>query len=307
MAAKAANSRLKVWLDGKSIWYDEATVPILTHSLQYGSGIFEGIRAYQGKKGTAIFRLKDHVRRFIESTKIYSMNIGYDAHEIESAIIETVRVNRLKSCYIRPFAFYSDDHIGLDVSGKKVSVFVAAVPFSDYFGNGGRGLKAKVSSWRRINSDVLPVEAKASGNYLNSIISSIEAKASGFDEAILLSKNGYVSEGSAENIFMVKNGAIVTPHKASDILLGITRDTVIKLGEASGIVIEERDMHREELYAADEIFFSGTAAGIAPIVNVDGISIGSGRVGPITKMITEKYLNAVSGNNPDFEEWVTYV
>lgn len=307
MAAKSGNSGLKVWLNGSIVVYDRAKVPILTHSMQYGSGIFEGIRAYQAEKGTAIFRLKEHVKRFMESAKIYSMDIGYDAHEIENAVIETVRINKLKSCYIRPFAFYSDDRIGLDVSGKKISVFIAAVPFSDYFGNDGKGLKAKVSSWRRINSDILPVAAKASGNYINSIISSIEAKASGFDEAILLSGSGHVSEGSAENIFLVKNGAIVTPHKASDILLGITRDTVIKLGEASGIVVDERSIHREELYTADEIFFSGTAAGIAPIVNVDGISIGSGRVGSITKMIAEKYAEARSGNNPDFEEWVTYV
>ena len=307
MATKAANSRLKVWLDGNIMWYDKAKVPILTHSMQYGSGIFEGIRAYPAKNGTGIFRLKEHIKRFLESTKIYSMDIRYDAHDIEDAIVETVRINRLKSCYIRPFAFYSDDRIGLGVSGKKTSVFIAAIPFSDYFGNGGRGLKAKVSSWRRINSDVLPVEAKASGNYLNSMISSIEAKASGFDEAILLSKNGYVSEGSAENIFIVKNGTLVTPHKSSDILLGITRDTIIKLGEVSSIVVEERDIHKEELYTADEIFFSGTAAGIAPIVNVDGISIRNGKIGPITKMIAEKYAEAVSGMNMDFEEWVTYV
>ena len=296
-----------VWLDGNFIESGKANVPILTHSLQYGSGVFEGIRAYATAKGTAVFRLKDHMRRFKESAKIYAMPIEYSEDDLKSAIVSLVRKNGMKSCYIRPFAFYNDAHIGLDVTGKKVSVAIAAVDFGPYFGNKDKGIRCIVSSWRRINSQILPVRAKASGNYLNSIMASHDAKAKGADEAILLDLRGFVAEGPGENIFIVRNNVLVTPSESSDILLGITRDSIIKIAESKGIEVDERGVHREELYTADELFFTGTAAEIAPITHVDGRSIGSGRIGPITKLLSNAYSKAATGTDAEFADWLTYV
>jgi branched-chain amino acid aminotransferase len=301
-------AKLKVWLDGKFVKYNDAKVPILTHSLQYGSGIFEGIRAYEAKDGTAVFRLKEHVKRFLNTAKIYSMPLGFTDKEIFKAIVDCVRINKLKSCYIRPFAFYNVDQIGVSAYGKKVSVFVAAIPFGDYFGEGKtKGIRCKISSWHRINSEILPVEAKASGNYVNSIIANYEAKNSGFDEAILISTEGYVAEGSGENIFLVKNNKLITPSDSADILLGITRDSIMKIAENFGLEVEEREVHREELDSAEEVFFTGTAAEITPIVNIDGIKIGTGKPGPITKMLAQKYDEVVAGENDEFKQWLTYV
>jgi branched-chain amino acid aminotransferase len=295
-----------VWLDNRMVRADEAKVPIMTHSLQYGSGIFEGIRAYETDDGVAIFRLDEHVRRFMNSMKIYSMDCGYTERQIKQAILDVVKKNGIRSGYIRPFAFYNDDSIGLGTAGKKISVFIAARPFGKYFAK-QTGIKCKVSSWHRINSSILPVEAKASGNYLNSIIASMEAKRVGFDEAVLLSQNGYVAEGPGENIFIVRDNVLLTPDRGSDILRGITRDSLIKLAESIGIEVQERQVHREELYTADELFFSGTAAELTPITNVDGIRIGDGAIGPITKMLAQAFDDVVHGRNKDFGGWLTQV
>jgi branched-chain amino acid aminotransferase len=301
-------NNLKVWLDGKIIDYNEAKVPILTHSLQYGSGIFEGIRAYKTNTGSAVFRLKDHVKRFFDTAKIYSMDLGFSKDDIEKAIVDVVRVNKLDSCYIRPFAFYSNDGIGMSTAGKHVSVFIAAVPFGAYFGSGiDKGIKCKISSWRRINSDILPIRAKASGNYINSIIAGNEAHASGFDEAILLSHNGYIAEGPGENIFLVRNGKLLTPGEESDILFGVTRDSLIKIAKKEGIEVIEASLHKEALYIADEVFFAGTAAEVTPITNVDGMTIGDGSVGQITKRLASRYRDIVSGNDNEYMEWLTSV
>ncbi len=301
-------SNLKVWLDGKIMDYADAKVPILTHSLQYGSGIFEGIRAYKNDSGTAVFRLGDHVRRFFETAKIYSMNLGFSENDISKAILQVIKLNGLDSCYIRPFAFYRDDGIGMTTSGKHVSVFIAAVPFGAYFGSGvDKGIKCKVSSWRRINSDILPVRAKASGNYINSIIAENEAHASGYDEAILLSLNGYIAEGPGENIFLVKKGRLLALGEQSDILLGITRDSIIKVARDEGIEVVEANVHREELYTADEVFFAGTAAEVTPIINVDGIQVGNGMVGSLTSKIASTYRDIVSGKNARYKDWLTQV
>ncbi len=303
-----AYENLKVWLDGKIIGYGEAKVPILTHSLQYGSGIFEGIRAYKTDGGASIFRLRDHVRRFFETAKIYSMDLKFSREQIEDAIIEVLKANRLDSCYIRPFAFYNTDGIGMSTAGKSVSIFIAAIPFGAYFGNGiENGIKCKTSSWRRINSDILPVRAKASGNYINSIIAGNEAKASGFDEAVLLSYDGYIAEGPGENIFMVKDGRLMTPSAECDILFGITRDSLIKFAKDEGMEVVETCMHREELYTADEVFFAGTAAEITPIVNVDGIKVGTGAPGEMTKKLADAYRKIVQGRNPKYSNWLTAV
>ena len=297
---------LCVWLDNKMIKAEAANVPILTHSMQYGSGIFEGMRAYETEKGAAIFRLEEHLHRFINSMKIYSMAPPYSQRQIKDAVIDTVKANKLSSCYIRPFAFYNDARIGLSTAGKKVSVFIAAVPFGKYFAK-QEGLRCKISSWCRINSSILPVEAKASGNYLNSIIANMEARTSGYDEAVLMSHNGYVAEGPGENIFLVKDNVLLTPDRGSDILLGITRDSLIKIAESIGIEVRERQIHREELYTADEVFFSGTAAELTPITSVDGIKVGAGVVGPMTKMLVQAFDDVVHGRNRDFGQWLTYV
>ncbi len=302
------NLKLKVWLDGRIISYRDAMVPILTHSLQYGSGIFEGIRAYETKNGAAIFRLADHIARFRRSIKIYSMALGYTQKDLEKAVIQVVKENSFKSCYIRPFIFYNSDKLGIATYGKPTSVFIAAVPFGDYYGAGKeKGIRCKISSWRRINSSILPVEAKASGNYINSIIANNEAVASGFDETILLSYNGYVAEGAADNIFLVKGGRLITPNASADILIGVTRDTVIKIAESTGLIVEERETHKEELYSADEVFLCGTAAEITPVVNIDGIRIGSGKPEPITRLLAAKYKDVVTGQDPEFSDWLTYL
>ncbi len=300
------SQKTAIWMDGK--FSESADVPVLTHSLQYGSGVFEGIRAYSSKDGVSIFRLSDHIKRFLNSAKIYSMELGYGQKDLEEVVKSLVKRSGLASCYIRPFAFYNDHNIGLSTEGKKVSVFIAAVPFGAYFGAGKeKGISCKISSWHRINSMILPPEAKGSGNYANSVLASSEAKASGAEEAILMSGNGYVAEGPGENIFIVKDGKLLTPSKDADILLGITRDTIIKIAENSGIVVHERNIHREELYTCEEAFFCGTAAELTPIVRIDSRKVGNGRPGPITKMLSEKYSAVVTGNDAEFKGWLYYI
>lgn len=296
-----------VWFDGKFVKSKDAKVHILTHSLQYGSGVFEGIRVYDTKDGSAVFRLKDHLKRLLNSAKIYNMKLDYNMEELHKAITDLVKKNGLKSCYIRPIAFYNDTSIGLGVKGKKVSIAIAAVPFGNYFKDKDKGIRCKVSSWYRIDSGILPTQAKASGNYINSIIASMEAKNSGADEAIMLFSNGYVAEGPGENIFLVKDSMLVTPSKESDILVGITRDSVIKIAEDIGVQVEERFVHREELYTADELFFTGTAAEITPILSVDNREIGFGKIGPITKVISDAFSKAVNGEKKEFNGWLTPV
>ncbi len=299
---------LKVWYDGKTMGFNEATVPITVHSLQYGSGIFEGIRAYKTAKGPAVFRLKEHTDRFFDTAKIYRMDLGYSKDEVNKAIIETIRANRLESCYIRPFAFYNDVRVGLGTEGKKISVYVATIPMGSYFGQAQeKGAKCRTSSWRRINSDIVPVRAKASGNYLNSILTSREVRGAGFDEAILLSYNGHLAEGPGENIFLVKDGKLITPGTSADILGGITRETVIQLARDQGLEVIERDIHREELYVADEAFFCGTAAEITFISSVDNIPVGDGSKGPVTKKMAELYTDTVTGKISQYDGWLTYV
>jgi branched-chain amino acid aminotransferase len=296
-----------IWFDGKFVDYENAKVHVLTHSLQYGSGVFEGLRAYKAKNGTAVFRLKDHIKRFFNSAKIYSIDLKFSMSEIEKATVDTIKKNKLEECYIRPFAFYNDPQIGINPMGRKISVIIAAIQMGNYFENKEKGIKCKVASWQRINSLILPPEAKGSGNYLNSVLTSMEARKTGADEAILLSYNGYVAEGPGENIFLVQDGKLITPSRTADILLGITRDSIIKLAENEGIIVEEREVHREELYTCDEVFFTGTAAEITPITEVDSRKVGKGTIGPITRMLQENFDDIVRGNNNEFEEWLTYL
>lgn len=297
---------IKVWLDGNLINQNDAKVPILTHSLQYGSGIFEGIRSYETDKGSAVFRLDDHLARFLRTAKIYYMDLHYSLEQLKAAVLDTLKVNSIKAAYIRPFAFYNDSRIGVHTMGKPISVFIAAVPYGAYFGKAKEnGLRCKVSTWHRITSAVLPIQAKASGNYLNSIIANSEVRKLGFDEAIMISSNGFVAEGPGANIFLVEDDHLVTPNKDSDILLGITRDSVIHVAKSLGIEVEERFVHREELYTAKEVFMVGTAAEITPVVNIDGIDVGSGTPGKMTKVLSEKFMDIVHGRDRYYSEWLT--
>ena len=297
-----------VWLDGKIISEEASRIPIMTHSLQYASGVFEGIRAYGTDKGTAVFRLKDHVKRLFNSAKIYGMDLSYTEEEISLAIKKIINANKLEHCYIRPFVFYNDHNIGLSTEGKKISIFITALPFGAYFASGKeKGISCKVSSWHRVNSMILPPEAKASGNYANSILASAEAKRCGANEAILLSTNGHVAEGPGENIFLVDGGKLVTPSKDSDILLGITRDSIIKIAESIGMQVIERNIHREELYVADEVFFTGTAAEVTPINTIDSIKIGNGKPGAVTKVLAGKYSDIAIGKDQEFSGWLDYL
>lgn len=298
----------KVWLDGNIIKESEAKVPIMTHSLQYGSGIFEGIRSYETKNGTAVFRLDEHVKRFFNTAKTYYMDLPFSFDQIKKGILEVLKVNNLTSSYIRPFAFYNDASISVHTSGKRVSVFIAAIPFGAYFGDSKeKGLRCKVSSWHRITSSILPIQAKASGNYLNSIIANSEVSKAGYDEAIMTSANGFIAEGPGANIFLVKDSKLITPNKDSDILLGITRDSIIRMAQSLQMEVTERFVHREEVYTADEVFLVGTAAEVTPVVSIDDISIGNGKPGPITSKISGKFSDIVHGRDNYFSEWLTTI
>ncbi|MHB1829924.1 MAG: branched-chain amino acid transaminase [Candidatus Micrarchaeaceae archaeon] len=298
-----------IWIDGKMVKFEDANVHVLTHSLQYGSGVFEGIRCYKTASGPEIFRLDDHIKRLLNSAKIYGMPVKFNAKELKAGIKSIITKNGLSEAYIRPFIFYKDIGIGFNTKGKSTSIAIAAIQFGSLFGGSGenKGIRCKVSSWLRINSSTLPVGAKASGNYLNSIIASIEANESGYDEAILMSSFGKVAEGPGENIFIVQDGVLVTPPKSSDILLGITRDTVIRIAGDMGLEVNERDIRREELYTSDEVFFCGTAAEITPIISVDSRAVGNGKPGHITKALSDRYSKIVNGEDKKFRDWLFFV
>ena len=296
-----------IWLNGKFQKFEDVKVHVFTPTIQYGLGIFEGIRCYPAKKGVAIFRLSEHVKRFVNSAKIYKMKLKVPQKELENAIVETVRKNKIQNGYIRPFAFYDNVVMGFFYPDEYMNVSITAIEYGNYFKNKEAGIRCKVSSWQKVNSEILPPQAKVSGNYLGSFLSRLDARESGFDEAITISANGLLAEGSGENIFLVDENKLITPSKGGDFLLGITRDSVIKIAESMGLEVEERGVHREELYTCDELFFTGTAAEITPIVNVDGRIVGSGKIGPMTKMLTEKFTGIVAGKDKEFEQWLTYV
>jgi branched-chain amino acid aminotransferase len=296
-------------MDGKLVPWDDAKVHVLTHALHYGTGVFEGIRCYETQRGPAIFRLADHVRRMVESSKIYLMKLPYSEQQLSDAIIQTIRANKLKECYIRPIAYYGYGEMGLNPLKNPVEVAIAAYPWGTYLGEEGlrKGVRCKVSSWCRLDPRVLPPLAKATANYLNSVLAKVEALQTGYDEAIVLSTSGTVSEGPGENIFIVKNGELITPWIATGPLQGITMASVKQIAKDFGIRIVEREVLREELFLADEAFFTGTAAEITPIREIDGRIIGEGRRGPITEKIQSKFFEIVHGKDPAYEKWLTFV
>ncbi len=298
----------KIWMDGALVDWRDAKVHVLTHTLHYGLGVFEGVRCYDGELGPAVFRLQEHTDRLFNSAHIVRMDMPYSRKEINEACVEVIRANKLRSCYIRPLVFYGAENMGLNPAANKVHVSIAAWEWGAYLGdeNRQRGIRIKTSSYTRHHPNVVMTRAKAVGNYPNSILAKSEALACGFDEALILDPEGYVSEGSGENIFLVKGGRLKTPQLDSA-LDGITRNTVGVLAKEMGLEVIEQRFPRDEVLIADEAFFTGTAAEITPIRELDGRSIGSGKAGPITKEIQTRFFDAVNGRSEQHRNWLTPV
>lgn len=298
----------KIWMDGKLVPWDAARIHVLTHGLHYGMAVFEGIRAFYADGGTSIFRLSDHIERFFNSAKIYRMDLGYSKEEISEACAELVRNNPAKECYIRPIAYTAYGEMGLNPLKSKISVAIASWEWGAYLGEEAskKGVRATVSSWVRIDSRAMPVQAKCAANYANSALAKMEALAAGYDEAILLNTHGVVAEGPGENIFRVKDGILSTPPASSGILRGITRDTVIQFARDANIRFFRNDATKEELYTSDEVFFSGTAAGIAKVREIDGRKIGNGG-SPVTEKMAKLYDQTIHGKIKRYLKWLTPV
>ena len=298
----------KIWFNGQLIEWRDAKTHVLTHTLHYGMGVFEGVRAYETAEGPAIFRLQEHTKRLFNSAKILGMKLPYTQDEINQAHIDVVKANNLHSCYFRPMAYYGAAKLGVAPQADDVQVILAAWPWGAYLGEEGmkRGIRVRVSSFTRHHPNIHMIKAKANGNYLNSILANTEATRDGYDEAILLDAQGYVAEGSGENIFVVNEGRLYTP--ALDVALdGITRKSVIAIAEEMGLPVIEKRITRDELDAADEVFFTGTAAEVTPIREIDNREIGIGERGPITTEIQQRYFDIVEGKNPAYRHWLTYV
>ena len=297
-----------IWQDGKLVPWREATTHVLTHSLHYGMSVFEGVRAYRTERGTAIFRLEDHTDRLFNSAHIFQMAMPYDKATINDAHKEVLRANDLEAGYLRPIAFYGSEKMGVSPKGAKVHVVIAAWPWGAYLGEEGleRGIRVKVSSYTRHHVNISMVRAKASGHYINSILANNEVTNEGYDEAMLLDPEGYVAEGAGENLFIVKKGRLYTPDLTS-CLEGITRATVLQIAEELGLSVQEKRITRDEVYCCDEAFFTGTAAEVTPIRELDGRQIGIGRRGPVTATIQAKYFDVVNGRSAAHDGWLAYV
>ena len=297
-----------IWMDGKLVEWRSAQIHVLTHSLHYGMSVFEGVRAYKTAAGTAIFRLPEHTRRLMNSAKIFQMKLGYDFETLVEAQKEVVRANRLESCYLRPIAWIGSEKLGVSPKGNTVHVAIAAWPWGAYLGEDGltKGIRVKTSSFTRPHVNASLVRAKASGYYINSILANTEATNDGYDEALLLDTEGYVSEGSGENVFIVRQGRLYTPDLAS-CLDGITRDAVVTLARDLGIEVIEKRITRDEVYCADEAFFTGTAAEITPIRELDNRMIGNGGRGPVTTKLQGLFFDVIAGKSERYRHWLHQV
>jgi len=298
-----------IWIDGSFYKWDEAKIHVLTHSLHYGTAVFEGIRCYNTVKGPAIFRLEDHVNRLFNSAKIYFMNIEFSKEQIEDAIIDTTKKNRIDECYIRPLAYFGYGKMGINPLSNKVSVAIALWRWDEYLKKEdvNHGVRVMVSGWMRIDARTMPIHAKATANYANSALARIEAIKAGFDEALMLNTDGMVVEASGENIFIVKNNVLITPPTASGALEGITRDTVLRLAKDDNIVTEIRDISKDELYLADEVFLTGTAAEIKAVGEIDNRRIGNGVIEKITLQLKSLFDDLTRGNHKYSTEWLSYI
>lgn len=297
-----------IWFDGTMSPWRDAKVHVLTHSLHYGLGVFEGVRAYKTERGTAIFRLQDHTRRLFDSAKILGMKIPYDQDTLNKAQCAVVRENHLESGYMRPICFYGSEGMGLRADNLKVHTAIAAWTWGAYLGAEGleKGIRIRTSSYTRHHVNITMCKAKATGNYMNSMLALQEALACGYDEALLLDAEGYVAEGSGENFFLVRDGIIYTPDLTSA-LNGITRSTVMTLANEIGLEVREKRITRDEVYIADEAFFTGSAAEVTPIRELDGRTIGSGSRGPITEKLQSLFFDVVYGRHPQHQNWLTVV
>ena len=300
----------KIWMDGQLVGWDEARVHVLTHTLHYGLGVFEGIRCYRRADGrSAVFRLDEHVERLFESAHIADMVIPFSKKQVSDACLELVRANRLDECYLRPLAYLGEGAMGLYGRDNPVKLCIAAWRWGAYLGDEGleRGIRAKISSYSRPGVNVAMTKAKIVGSYVNSTLAKREAIAAGFDEAIMLDPQGYVAEASGENIFVIKRGKIATPPLGGSILGGITRDAVLTLCRELGLEASERLISRDELYTADELFFTGTAAEVTPVREVDGRTVGAGARGPLTKRLQDRFFQLVRGPETWHPEWLAFV
>jgi branched-chain amino acid aminotransferase len=298
----------KIWMNGKLVDWDDAKVHVLSHVIHYGSSWFEGIRCYDTAKGSAIFRLNEHLKRLQNSAKIYRVEAPYSMAQLKQAVMETIRANKMRACYIRPIFFRGYGDVGVNPLNNPVDTVIAIWEWGQYLGNEALqdGIDVCVSSWRRAAPDTFPTLAKTGGNYMNSQLIKLEALANGYTEGIALDVDGYVSEGSGENVFAVYDGALYTAPIHSAILGGITRMTVIQLAKESGIEVREEEMLREFLYMADEVFFSGTAAELTPIRSVDRIKVGNGKPGPVTREMQDKFFRIIR-NGEDEHDWLTFL
>lgn len=307
-----ANSSIhsdRIWMDGEMVPYDQAKVHVLTHSLHYGLAVFEGMRCYESADGrSAIFRLREHIRRLLDSAHIVMMPVPFSSEELMKASADVVRVNQFKECYLRPIAFYGEGEMGLAARGNKTRVAIAAWPWGAYLGQEGlsKGVRLKTSSFARFYHNSMMPAAKASGHYVNSILAGYEARQNNYDEALLLDTEGFVAEGSGENVFVVRDGVVRTPPLTS-ILPGITRDSVMKILRDLGVAVIEEHFARDLFYIADEAFMTGTAAEVTPVRELDDRQIGSGAPGPITKRVQEVFQAALHGRDPRYRDWLYHV
>lgn len=299
----------KIWMNGKLVPFKDAKVHVLTHALHYSTSIFEGIRCYSTPEGPAIFRLAEHNDRFFKSAKLYSMKMRYSKKQVADAIIKTVKASGLKECYIRPLAYYGYGTMGLTPTQNKVDVSISCWEWKMGESRAGKfsGAKCKISSWIKIDSRSQPMQAKAAANYSNAALARIEALENGYDEAIMLNVHGKIAEGSAENIFVIKDGIIQTPPLSAGGLEGITRDSVIQIIEENGGFVIERDLERDDLYSADEIFMTGTAAEVKSVTQVDKVRIGGGKMGKITKALQKSFTDAAMGKDERFLAWLKFI
>ena len=299
----------KVWMNGRLIDFADAKIHVFTHAIHYGSGLFEGIRCYNTKRGPAVFRLQDHTRRLFDSAKIYRMELPFSQEEVNRACIDVIAANEFEDCYLRPIVYRGYHSLGVFPGACPVDVVVAAWKWGKYLGPEAleQGVDVRVSSWNRMAPNTFPALAKATGNYMNSILIRQEAGIDGYSEGIALDVNGYVSEGSGENVFVIRDGKIFTPNLGSSILGGITRASILKIAREFQYEIVESNIPREMLYIADEVFFTGTAAEVTPIRSIDRITIGNGRRGPITERLQKEFFDYIAGEIPDRYDWLTPV
>jgi len=296
----------KIWMNGELIDWADAKIHVGSHGLHYGSGVFEGIRAYETPKGSAVFRLTEHLQRLQNSARLLNMQLPYTVEELRAASLDLIAANGVAECYLRPIAFFGYGELGVAATGNPVDVVILSWPWGTYLGAEGleKGIRVKISSWARVGSNMIPHVAKATGIYLNSMLAVMEANRAGYDEAILLTSDGFIADGSGENVFLVKDGTIYTPDLSASILPGITRDTIIQIAQDLGYSVVEKQLIRTDLYLADEAFMTGTAAEVTPLREVDDHPIGA--PGPVTLEIQNAYLDTVRGKSERWSHWLEY-